>query len=347
MKRFPFFAALMAALLSGLAAVGPATAASRQLVDAAKKEGTVVWYTTLIVDQLARPMAAAFEKKYPGIKVQYARADANATAIKIINEASAGRYDVDVFDGTSTSEVLRKEDLVMAWEPDSAKDYPKELKDPEGYWVATNIYVLTPAYNTELVKPGTEPKTYQDLLDPKWKGKMLWVGTNASTAGAPGFIGVVLASMGEDKGMAYLRKLAAQNIANSSGSARTVLDQAIAGEYPIALQIFNHHAAISAKKGAPVAWIPMNPATGSLQVASVAKHAPHPNAAKLLLDFMASEEGQRLFQKADYLPANPRVPATDPTLKPDGKTFRAIVFSPHEVREKWPHWQKVFEDVFR
>jgi iron(III) transport system substrate-binding protein len=147
--------------------------------------------------------------------------------------------------------------------------------------------------------------------------------------------------------MAYLRKLSQQKISNLNVSARQVLDQVIAGEYPIALQIFNHHTVISAKKGAPVDWIKMEPATVVLQVASVAKGAPHPNAAKLLLDYLVSDEGQEFFKKADYLPASPRVPAPDPALKPEGGHFKATIFSPATVEENMPKWKQVFDQLFR
>src|SRR5439155_13835189 len=102
---------------------------------------------------------------------------------------------------------------------------------------------------------------------------------------------------------AYLRELAKQNIAPLPGAAREVLDQVIAGEYAVALQIFNHHAVISAKKGAPVDWIKMEPATGNLSVYSMHKSAPHPNAAKLLLDFIISKEGKEVFRAADDIAA--------------------------------------------
>jgi len=346
MARNRWFGLFVGIFAVALLRASPANAVDSKIVAAAKAEGEVVWYTTLIVNQLVRPVAAAFEKKYPGVHVSYTRNNSTETAIKIINEAKAGKMQADVFDGTNTSEVLKKENLVEAWKPDSAKDWPKDVADPDGWWVATNVYVLTPGFNTELVKKGTEPRTYDDLLDPKWKGKLVWNGS-VSTSGGPGFIGNVLSFMGEDKGMAYLRKLSGQKIVNLNVSARQVLDQVIAGEYPIALQIFNHHTLISAKKGAPVDWIKMEPATVVLQVASVAKGAPHPNAGKLLLDYLVSEEGQEFFKKADYLPASPTVPAPDPALKPEGGHFKATVFSPAEVEEKMPRWKQVFDQLFR
>jgi len=323
-----------------------AHAADAALIAAAKKEGTVVWYTTQIVDQFARPAASAFEKMYPGIKVTLSRTNATTAAIKILNENRAGKNQSDIFDGTVTVVPLKKAGYVLQWLPDAAKNYPPQYKDKDGYWIATNLYVLTPAFNTNLVKPGTEPKTYQALLDPKWRGKMVW-GASLSSSAAPGFIGAVLTEMGDAKGLDYLRQLQRQQIAGVNVSARQVLDQVIAGEYPIALQIFNHHAVISAKQGAPVKWIPMEPATGALSVVSISKNAPHINAAKLFEDFLVSREGQIEYQKAEYLPADPNVRALDPSLKPEDGKFRSRFFSPEETAEKMPQWKKLYDEIFR
>ena len=287
-----------------------------------------------------------FERLYPGIKVRLSRTNATTAAIKILQENRAGKNQSDVFDGTVTVVPLKKEGYVLKWLPDAAKDYPPQYKDPEGYWIATNIYVLTPAFNTRSIPAGQEPKNFQALLDPKYRGKMVWAASLSSSA-ATGFIGTVLDQMGEDKGIAYLRQLQQQRIASVDVSARQVLDQVVAGEYAIALQIFNHHAVISAKKGAPVKWIPMEPATGLLSVVSIPKNAPHPNAAKLFEDFLVSKEGQRAYQAAEYLPADPAVPALDPTLKPEGGKFRSRFFSPEETAEKMPHWKKVYDEIFR
>ncbi len=323
----------------------PAHAADPALIAAAKREGALTWYTTQIVDQFAQPAADAFRKKY-GIKVAITRTNSSTAATRILNENRAGKNQSDVFDGTITAVPLKKAGYVLKWLPDAAKDWPAAYKDPQGYWIATNIYILTPAYNTRLVKPGTEPKTLAALLDPKWKGKMAWGNSLSSSAGI-GFVGTVLAEMGEAKGRAYLAQLAQQNVAGLPVSARQVLDQTIAGEYSIALQIFNHHAVISAKEGAPVKWIAMEPATGVLSVVSIPKAAPHPNAAKLFVDFLVSKEGQTLFQKADYLPADPHVRASDPALRPEDGHFRSRFFSPEETAAQMPRWKKVFDEFFR
>ena len=320
-------------------------AAEPALIDAAKKEGEVIWYTTQIIAQLVRPVSVAFEKKY-GIKVRSTRANSTELSVKIINESRAGRPQSDVFDGTSTVVPLKKEGFVLQWLPDPAKSYPAAYKDPEGYWVANNLFFLTPGFNTALVPKGTEPRSYQALLDPKWRGKIAW-STSPTSSGGPGFIGTVLTEMGTESGMLYLRELAKQRIANIGSAAREVLDQVIAGEYLLALQIFNHHTVISAKKGAPVDWIKMEPVTGTLSVISVHKNAPHPNAAKLLVDFIISPEGQNIFRDAEYLPADPAVPALTPSLKPDEGRFRTHFFTPEQTEDNIVAWKKVYDDLFR
>lgn len=323
----------------------PAHAADQELIDAAKKEGQLTWYTTQIVNQFAQPAARAFEKKY-GIRVNYVRADSNEVTLRIQNEGKAGRVQADVFDGTGATAALKRDDLVAKYIPESAKRLPARFKDKDGYWVATNVYVLTPGYNTDLVKKGTEPRTYQDLLDPKWRGKFVW-NASVTPSGSAGFVGVVLAHMGEEKGMEYLRKFAEQKVTGLHASARKVLDQVIAGEYPIALNIFNNHTVISAAKGAPVSWIPMEPALAVFSCLSLTKGAPNPNAGKLFIDFLMSEEGQKLYRDANYLPVDPKVPPKHPSLRPGDDTFEAVFKTPEEIYESLPKWGEISKDLFR
>ncbi len=323
---------------------GPASAADQTMIDAARKEGTVVWYTGLIVNQFVVPASSAFEKKY-SIKVDYVRADSVEASVRILNESKAGKVLADVFDGFAAP-ALKRAGIVAKWLPDAASKLPAQYSDPEGYWVATNQFTLTPAFNTKLVPKGMEPKTFEDLLDPKWRGKMAWDSRASSSAG-PGFIGLVLSSMGPDKGMDYLRKLAPQKITGLSVSARQVLDQVIAGEYSIGLQMFNHHVPISAAQGAPVDWIKMQPAMGVLSVISVTKDAPHPNAARLLVDFLASAEGQTLYRDADYIPVDPAIEPKSPALRPDGASFKAQYMTPEQIDSEMPKWSSIYADLFR
>ena len=316
-----------------------AIAQDQSIIDAARREGRVVWYTTQIVNQVIRPMAAKFEARY-GVKVDYVRADATDIAVRVVNETKGAQYLVDVIDGTQTAG-LKKQGLLMKWQPEAISRFPKDYADPEGYWVATNLYIITPGFNTDLVKRGTEPRNWNDLLDPKWKGKLAWK-EGASIAASGGFVGLAIAEMGEEKAKSYLKALAKQNVAPLGVGARQVLDQVVAGEYAISLQIFNNHAVISSQQGAPVDWIPMNPAMGVFSISTIAAKAPHPNAAKLLIDYMISDDGQAIMRDADYIPVAPNVPPRVAALRPDGKAFRSIYFTPEFVESNIQDWQKMW-----
>jgi iron(III) transport system substrate-binding protein len=331
-------------LIDSLLAVGCARAADEALINAAKKEGQVVWYTTQIVTQFVRPAAEAFQKKY-GIKVNFLRGDSVETAVRLLNEGRAGKGRADVFDGTTTLPALKRERLVLKWLPDAAMSLPAEYRDPDGYWVATNVFVHTPAFNTTLIPKQDAPRSFQDLLDSKWSGRMAWA-AHATTSGASGFVGLVLDEMGQEKGLDYLRRLSKQQIISLGGSARAVVDQVIAGEYPMVLQAFNHQPVISARRGAPIDWIRMNPGMAVLSVAAVVKDSPNPNAGKLLLDFFVSQEGQMLFRSGDYIPVDPKIEPREPSLRPDGQAFRARFYSPEQIDVAMPNWHKVFKELF-
>jgi ABC-type Fe3+ transport system substrate-binding protein len=324
----------------------PASAADQAMIDEAKKEGALTWYTTLIINQAVRPMVAAFEKKYPGIKVSFSRATNSDTALKVINEAKAGRVEGDVFDGALSLLPLLKAGLVAPYKSPSADAYPPEMKDEDGYWTTTHLYFLTTSYNTSMVPADQAPKTYQELLDPKWKGNIAW--TNDLTPnGPPGFIYNILTTMGEEKGLDYLRKLAEQQPVSIPASQRVVLDRVIAGEYPLGIMTFNHHDAISSAKGAPVDWIKMEPLVATTSSIGIVKNAPHPNAARLFVDFMLSEEGQQVLSDAFYLPARPGAKAKVPELMPAVGNFKVTNIGPTKVAEGLDKWIAIYNELFR
>ncbi len=327
--------------------IGLLKAADRQkiLEEGAKKEGKLLWYSTLIVNQALRPFKEAFEKKYPFVQVEYHRADSDKLAQRMISEYQAKKFDVDIIDGTSSSVLIRKAGFMQRFYSPYLRGYPEKLKDAQGYWAVPNVYFMTLGYNTQLVPPNEVPKKMDDLLNPKWKGKMVW--STSGGSGAPVFIGNTLMTMGQEKGMAYLQKLAAQNVAKSTASNRAVLDLVIAREYAIAINIFNYHAVISKSLGAPVDWQPLEPVPGQVKTLGLAKNAPHPYAAMLMIDFLISKDGQKLFQDLDYLPAHPDVPAKVADLKPGGGRFTKVNYiAPEMLFEKQDNWEKVFEKLF-
>jgi len=341
-------AALVAAL-TGLAVASARADAAYQadpkLVEAARKEGEVVLYTTLIVEQIVRPMIKAFHAQIPGIDVKFVRGDSAQLMVKLLNEGRAGRVQADIWHLSDGLAPLVKENLVATLELPGARGLPAELVDPKGNWVATNLSTRSLAYNTQLVPGELVPRTHKDLLDPRWKGQLVW--HPYSIAGGYGFIGVVLKSLGEQNGTRYLHALAQQNIVPLPVAARAVLDRVIAGEYPIGLDMNSSHVAISAALGAPVRFVPLDPVTMTMQIAGISRGAPHPNAARLFLDFMIARAGQEVFRDADYIPMRPDVAARSPELKPDQGGYRALMLSPEEIDANAEHWAKVFDDVFR
>lgn len=161
----------------------------------AKKEGKLVWYTPLIVNQAVRPLKEVFEKKYPFIKVDFHRANSRGLVQKWFAENEAKRYEADVVGGSEVTMLGKKTGLLLRFSSPYLRDYPAELKDPQGFWASTNLYFMALAYNTRRIKLNEAPKTYEDLLNPKWKGRMAWhMGSNT---GAPLFIGNIVSTLGQ------------------------------------------------------------------------------------------------------------------------------------------------------
>jgi iron(III) transport system substrate-binding protein len=315
------------------------------MLAAGRTEGQVLIYTTLIVEQIVRPLIATFQKQVPGIEVRYVRANSTSQVVRLINEGRANRTQADIWHLVDGVAPLVQAGLTARIDLPSAKGLPATYLDPNGRWIATNLAVRSLAYNTQLIPASQAPRKYEDLLEPRFKGKFAW--NPNSVSGAYGFIGTVLKDMGEDKGKTYLRALAKQEITPVPMAIRAVLDRVIAGEYAIGLEMNGTHAFISADRGAPVAWVPLDPVTMTLQVAGITAKAPHPHAARLFLDFMVSRAGQDVFRERDYIPMHPAVPAKRPELKPETGGYKAIAYSPEEVDANHKRWAQIAQEIFR
>ena len=315
------------------------------LVEGAKKEGKVTWYTTLIVDQVVRPIKEAFEKEYPFVQLEYYRGNSENVVQRVIAEYQAKRFAVDIVDGSSSPTMLRRAGLMQRFFSPYLAEYPPELKDSQGFWGVANLYFFALGYNTRMVKASEVPKTYEDLLNPRWKGQMMW--STARGAGAPLFIGSILQTMGQEAGKAYLQKLKTQNIAKTTASNRQVLDLVIAGEFPIGLQIFAHHPVISKNLGAPTDWQPLEPLPATIHTIGLTKNSPHPHATMLLIDFLLSKRGQKVIQLSSYLPAHPEMPALQADLKPGGGRYKRVnYFNPDVLYDKNNEWTEYFQNQF-
>ena len=321
---------------------------AQKLIDGAKKEGVVNFYSAVIVNQALRPIADGFMKKYPFVKVNYYRAETEDIVAKVSAEERANNVVGDVLEGTGVGEQAVAAGLLTPYYTPLIEQYPANERDPKNLWTPTRLSYFGTAYNTRLVPPGTQPKSYEDLLDPKWKGKLAWrIGT---ATGTPLFITNLRMAWGEDKAMAYFQKLKDQKLINfGSGSARTLVDRVLAGEYPIALNIFAHHPLISKAKGAPVDSVLMDPVATTAATMGVEKGAHHPYAAMLLIDFILSEDGQQILAKAQYFPSLPSVPPLEeltPVIPKNAGVTENFV-NPENLLKYNDSSQKIYEDLFR
>lgn len=356
----PRAGAALAAGIAALLCVTPAAAESasdiltyrgpdreQRLIEGARREGQVVLYSGLIVNQMLRPLAAAFAKRYPAVKLTYWRADSEELLPKISAEARANNLIADVYEGSAGGEELVAAGLTQPFASPVLAQYPQAYLDPSGNFAPTRISYFGLAYNTKLVPPERVPKTYQDLLDPQWKGKLAWP---YALTGRYLFLINLRLAWGEERAMAYFRALAAQKIINfASGSARTLVDRVIAGEYPIAIGIYAHHPLISAAKGAPVNARLLDPVPSASGTISVIKNAPHPYAAMLLTDFMLSEEGQKILAGAEYFPANPAVPPLPQLagIVPKTAGYTENYISPQKLADEVDSTDRILQNLFR
>lgn len=309
------------------------------LYEEAKKEGSVTWYTGLIPEQLVEPMKKAFESKYPGVTLKYYRAGSDDIAQKILLEARAKSPQSDVWDGPNAGVVLKPAGAADKYVSPFASDYPADLKDADSYWTAVNLYVKGIAYNTNAIKPADAPKTWDDLLKPEYRGQMAW--TPEATGGAE-FIGNVLTTLGDQKGQEFLTKLSAQRVNVVNVSSRELLNNVASNQYPIAISVFNNHVTISAKQGAPIAFTALNAASLELNPLGVTAGAQHPFAARLLVDYLLSPEGQRVFSDTDYIPASPDVKPKDPSLDPKSGMFKTTLLTPQLIQDNNKKWVDIF-----
>lgn len=346
---------LLASAAAGMSSAGAqdiltSRAANREqlIVEGARKEGRVVLYSAAIVNQAQRPLAQAFMKKYPFVKMSFWRGDTEEIIAKVSAEMRANNLVADLVEGTGIGELAIETKLAQPYYSAQVEALPQRYRDKSGHWTSTRLSYFSIAYNTRLVPPGEVPKTYDDLLDPRWRGKLAWrIGTSSGT---PLFLTTIRLSRGEEKAREYFRKLAAQKVVNfGAGSARTLVDRVIAGEFPIALNIFAHHPLISRAKGAPVNSQLMDPVPSTAGTMIIPRGARNPHAALLLAEFILSQEGQKILAGADYFPVRPDVPPNDvlASVIPARAGVPELFISPDQLNDYTESSAKIFDEMFR
>lgn len=264
----------------------------RLLFDGAKREGKVVWYTTLAAEQ-NKTIAAAFERKYPGVSVDTFRTGSSALAQRLLTEAKARRHLADALETTPPGLMtFRDSQLLLPYTSPHLAGFPDDAKEksPKNlvYWATVRESYTGLGYNTRHVNPADVPKNFDGLLRPALKDNM---GIAGEDTGAR-----IIGAMIRVKGEGFLKKLREQNIRIHMMAASALTQLVAAGEIFVSPSQFYSATNVAAKRGAPVAWVPMDLVVASAGGAAVYVNAPRPHAALLFVDFLLSPEGQKLYE---------------------------------------------------
>ena len=337
MKRL--ISAFVALLAAGLAVAQDASLAQYQGADrmdriaaAAKKEGTLTLYTTIAEKDLP-VILKPFEQKY-GIKVNVWRAGTDKVLQRTIAEAQAKKYDVDAIHfGSPEMEALSREKILLAVQSPVHADLMPGAVAKHREWAATILSVWVQAYNTQAVRKEDLPKSYQDLLDPKWKGKL-----GIESKNDDWFATVVHQLGGEEKGVAFFRELVAKNGISPRQGHTLLNNMVVSGEVPLALTLYNYMPEQAKKRGAPIDWFAIEPAVARSNAIGIARRAPHPAAALLFYEYLLGPEGQAAMVSIDYVPTNTRV--ASPL-----KGITIVQTDPVRTLDESPKWSKLFEET--
>ena len=342
MKLFLALAALGAAIPAHAQVKANATAAdvalyagpdrAQKLIEGAKKEGELNLYTSAQSDDIGA-VAAAYEKKY-GIRVSMWRSSSEKVLQRAIAEARANRRSMDVAEtnGPEMESMHREKILQLVRSPHLA-DLVAPALLPHGEWVGTRLNVFVQAYNTKAVRKQDLPRSWEDLFDPKWKGKL---GIEQEDAD---WLAGMLGELGEAKGTKVFKDIVAKN-GMSMRKGHTLLAQlVVSGEIPLALTVYNYKAEQLKAKGAPIDWFAIGTAVARPNGVGVARAAPHPHAAVLFYDFEISEEGQKILAQRDFVPTSRKVDT------PLNKLPLKFV-DPSVTLDQYDKWVNLYQEIF-
>ena len=339
-RRFMGVALAVVVLLAGLVAGGQAQTASKHL-DGARKEGKVVWYTSLVLPS-AEKVAKLFEAAYPDVKVEVHRTGSQRILQRVMQEMQANIKNVDVIHTSDAGHYvfLKDKKLLAKYTPAGVDAFPAGFKDKDGYYYGLRATVTAIAYNTKTVSAAEAPKTWKDLLDPKWKGKMV--------TAHPGYSGVIathVLALVHLHGWDYFKALAQNKlmIVQSANDPATVVSS---GERVVAVNGGDYSAYQLKKKGNPIEVVyPKEGVPLVVSPTAITAWAPHPSAARLFTDFTFTREVQQVMADSEGLyTGHPDV--TYPADKPKLSELKLLTVTPEELEKRNEETKKRFVEFF-
>ena len=309
MERFPiqsccFSAAIIAFLV--LTALSANAQTQSEILNGAKKEGKVVYWTTMRATD-AQALVDGFEAKYPFVKVENVRISGDQLIERAIAEYRAGNVSADVLDAFSFK-VLQNRGLLQPYASPEARYYPTDYKDAQNYWVTLYCAYNVTAYNTKLVPAADAPRDWPDLLQPRWKGKLALDDQDYY------WYAGMLKAWGDEKGRKFMEDLARQDLVWRRG--RGLLTELMAaGELHGVVVTFPDLVEQMKAKGQQVEWVKTtNPILVTLDMMGIGLKAPHPNAAKLFMNYSLSKEGQEVLRKRSRISARTDIKPLTPEM---------------------------------
>jgi len=328
------------ALIAILAFTSPAVAQDAVDLAKAKSEGKVVWYTSTPLPQ-AQKIVNLFEKEH-GIKVELFRSGGSAILRRFQQEADAGRIAADVLTTSdpAAAAALTKKGLFVAFKPKNFDKIPDAAKDKDGYFIGQRLNLMTNYIRSDKVPEADEPKTWNDLANPKYKGKMV--------IGDPSFTSLlvsVVGTMAKERGWGFYEKLRISDVMIVQGNQQ-VADTLKRGERLIAVGALDSYAADLKKEGHPIKTL--YPGDGVFVIpspTSVVKGSPNPNAAKLFAEFMIGDTAQKIFPADGGYSA--RIDVAAPEGSPDLKTLKILVVDNDYIEKETGRIKRRFNEIFQ
>jgi iron(III) transport system substrate-binding protein len=305
---------------------------SGDLVDRARREGRVLVYTSMPVEDM-RAIANAFRKLH-GVEIDLWRASSEKVVARVITEARAGRFDVDVLETSGLDrEALARERLLIPADSVRHADLREGAMPASRAWAGTRLSIFVQAYNTRLVRRDELPQRWEDLLEPRWKGRLAIEAEDADW-----FSGIVH-SLSEAGGMALFREIVRRNGISLRRGHSLIAQMVAAGEIPFALTVYNYKAEQLKDKGAPIDWFAIPPGIAKVNGVALARSAPRPTAARLFYEYMLGLECQRQLLEREHVPAHRGIDT--PLVRLPLRFLDAA-----EVLDGAEHWRARFREVF-
>jgi len=320
---------------------GSARAQDAQLVQAAQKEGKVVWYTSLAIPS-STSIAHAFRTKYKGLEVEVHRTGSQRVLQRVMQEAGAGIKNVDIIHTSDAGHfvLLKDKNMLLRYTPRGVESFPAGFKDKDGFYFGMRATLSVIAFNPKLVSEKDAPKTWKDLLNPKWKGKMV--------TAHPGYSGIIMThvlALVNMYGWDYFRDLA-KNSLHIVQSANDPAGLVASGERPIGVNGAEYFYYKTQKQGNPIQIVyPKEGVPLVVSPVAIAKDSPRPNAAKLFSEFIFAKESQQLLaDKEGLYTGHPEV--TYPNDKPKLKDLKILSVDADELEKRNAELKKRFIEYF-